>query len=677
MKRFLLVLMLSAPAMAQQTAVIPDCTEPLPFSCPAQNFACWDSEEVIHRCVIGQGWTSHLVGEGIPGGVNSFNTRQGDVVSIAGDYAHDGLTGKTATDHHVPTVDCTQTSCNLFAGALLDGDPICSDSGAGCGGGGGSGNMIKPAAAPTADQIYCTTDTDGAQTKICTVWDMTLAQDSATPGATFDDFGFTIVGADPTKNVTFDHRDMATGQAVSVRVPDNGGASGFKWLPLFVEDPPDVSLNVCTDLNGYLTTTNCPVDTDSVSPTRWTYQSVDQTPGTDPGVNQFETNNTDFTLSTQFDISVTSANGINVTTAMTGVLPGDQMYLQQETTSINAFLYNVVSVVNNLTFISYVVTFAGQGTGAVSPTNGDVADFAFISLGAKPGGPDQAIQFNGGGTLAGNEDIFVDVSGGPDTGTIHADGGFSSDPSAQPGQSFQVTGVTAPISGQFYFERNGSTPGANATPNIDFHLLAFKSSAGELVDWLGIDSEATGNDAFNLQAGSIGPVEIDKTLGYDWSSASSFQVPVNTGRSLPNAGEVLVDTTENQFIYESGGGERVVIPDDQLCMRFDDLPVSSTGEMFYKSHRDLTIISGSCTCNGTCGATAPVLDFKIRDLGPNTTRDPTGDITCQPQTTATTPQAFTAITDVPGGDLLEFDTNALTDTDDSYIICVSVKYDRK
>ena len=62
MRRWLLILcLLSGVAHAQQSSFIPDCQTPRPYPCPRDNYVCWSDTDVIERCEIGVGWTSHNI----------------------------------------------------------------------------------------------------------------------------------------------------------------------------------------------------------------------------------------------------------------------------------------------------------------------------------------------------------------------------------------------------------------------------------------------------------------------------------------------------------------------------------------------------------------------------------------------------------------------------------------
>lgn len=98
-------------------------------------------------------------------------------------------------------------------------------------------------------------------------------------------------------------------------------------------------------------------------------------------------------------------------------------------------------------------------------------------------------------------------------------------------------------------------------------------------------------DIYLFNSGDVG------TGAYDFGGASDFEVPNGTGPTVNAAGEVGVDTTDDQFVYY-GGAARVLPYEFEKCVALED-PVDADDNIpFYFPRNAITITDVYCEVDG-------------------------------------------------------------------------------
>ncbi len=98
-------------------------------------------------------------------------------------------------------------------------------------------------------------------------------------------------------------------------------------------------------------------------------------------------------------------------------------------------------------------------------------------------------------------------------------------------------------------------------------------------------------DIYLLDDGDVG------TGAYDFGGASDFEIPNGTGPTVNVAGEVGVDTTDDQFVYY-GGAERVIPYEYERCVTLED-PVDADDNIpFFFPRNAITVTDVYCEVDG-------------------------------------------------------------------------------
>ncbi|GAH02787.1 unnamed protein product, partial [marine sediment metagenome] len=109
----------------------------------------------------------------------------------------------------------------------------------------------------------------------------------------------------------------------------------------------------------------------------WEYRGVSA--DVDPGSKRFKVDNADQTLITEIYISDTNRANIDLGNFLADFDAGDQLYLQKTNVSAQAYLYTVVSVVDNTTYHTFTVTYTDD-TGTPLANNDRIT---FVKLAQK------------------------------------------------------------------------------------------------------------------------------------------------------------------------------------------------------------------------------------------------------------------------------------------------------
>jgi hypothetical protein len=187
----------------------------------------------------------------------------------------------------------------------------------------------------------------------------------------------------------------------------------------------------------------------------------------------------------------------------------------------------------------------------------------------------------------------------------------------------------------------------------------------------GTDSTITNAYALWVDAGTTkldGALTVDGVV--DLGGATSAEVPNGTGPTVDAAGEIAVDTTDDQLIYY-GGSKRVVAYEDIRCHTIENLNSTDDNMALGMFADAVTVTSVGCSYVGT-GTT--VATIALEDGG-GTAMTHTGP-TCVAHGTNATFQAVTAAGAIVAGEIARFDTtNTPAPVSDDYTICYTYTVD--
>lgn len=156
----------------------------------------------------------------------------------------------------------------------------------------------------------------------------------------------------------------------------NDGRANTWFNTKSIDDLSDVSAGSPLD-NQVLTWSGTQwVPTSQVSFTggsmgEWTYKGVSS--DADPGTSNFKVNNSDELLVTELYVSNTNRAGVDLGNFLGEFQADDYIYMQKTNTASQAYLYKVVSVVDNTSYHTYTVTFSDSS--GVDISNNDKVTF--------------------------------------------------------------------------------------------------------------------------------------------------------------------------------------------------------------------------------------------------------------------------------------------------------------
>lgn len=249
----------------------------------------------------------------------------------------------------------------------------------------------------------------------------------------------------------------------------------------------------------------------------------------------------------------------------------------------------------------------------------------------------QAI-ITGNGTQT--SDVFVvEKSDGTDLVTVeNANVGIGT---ANPVQKLEVNGTV---------QATALTEGTVGVPNVNDNLSVFAATTSAQL--AGVLSNETGS----------GVAVFDTSPVF----TTSLALPQGTAPTVDAAGEIAVDTTDDQLIYY-GGAKRVIPYERTVCFVIENLAAADDSFAFYMANDAITITSVGCNCRGTCTTAAT---FTLEDRGGNAMTITGTNPTCA-TTGAATFAAVTAANGLTAGEMVAFDvTNAVSPETDEYALCV-------
>lgn len=195
-------------------------------------------------------------------------------------------------------------------------------------------------------------------------------------------------------------------------------------------------------------------------------------------------------------------------------------------------------------------------------------------------------------------------------------------------------------------------------------------------------TDGTGNAEIALPTDSIGSGEIlDATIAgsdlasniaitstgvQDYGGASSFEIPNGAGPTVDAAGEVAVDTTDDQLIFY-GGAKRVIPYRQTKCIVVENLVAGDDNVPVFVFDKAATLAETSCYTTST---TIP--SYTLEDNSGNAV---TGSGTCVNSTSTATWTATTSGNTFVAGETLRFDTGTAADAATWTTICVAYTED--
>lgn len=214
---------------------------------------------------------------------------------------------------------------------------------------------------------------------------------------------------------------------------------------------------------------------------------------------------------------------------------------------------------------------------------------------------------------------------------------------------------------------------------LDLQDLQGAVTDGQVPNTITIDLATLATTATTANAGdsatsffSSGTIEDARlpTSMADKVITGSLAVPQGAAPTVDAAGEVAVDTTDDQLIYY-GGAKRVIPHEQTKCAVIEDLAAADDNKSLGMFNDAVTITGVGVHCDGTC-TTAADIDLSDRAGNAMTHGAPTVSTT----TGSTTFTAVTAANTLTAGEGLEFSVaNAVSPETDDYTLCYTFTTD--
>lgn len=181
----------------------------------------------------------------------------------------------------------------------------------------------------------------------------------------------------------------------------------------------------------------------------------------------------------------------------------------------------------------------------------------------------------------------------------------------------------------------------------------------------------------------FGTVDATGPNGDDWlvdysrlNNVPAFAVPSGTNPTVSGAGDLAIDTTDQQLVYYGGSSAVVLTGQNSKCIVVEQIKAADDNMMIASWPDAVTINSVWCQYNGSAPSTAAT--FTLEDGGGNAMTITGTNPTCTAPGTPPTPAAVTANNTLTAYELLRFDTTNTPDpATDTYLICVGLVYDRQ
>ena len=160
-------------------------------------------------------------------------------------------------------------------------------------------------------------------------------------------------------------------------------------------------------------------------------------------------------------------------------------------------------------------------------------------------------------------------------------------------------------------------------------------------------------------------------LGTSPTFTTSIILPQGAAPSVAAAGNIAVDTTDDQLQYY-GGAKRIIPYERTVCFTIENLAAADDSYAFWMANDAITITGVGCNCRGTCTTAAT---FTLEDRGGVAMTITGTNPTCA-TTGAATFAAVTAGNTLTAGEMAAFDvTNAVSPETDEYALCITYTVD--
>ena len=396
----------------------------------------------------------------------------------------------------------------------------------------------------------------------------------------------------------------------------------------------------------------------------------------------------DCATSTYFAVGVTAAGAATCEAIADADVPNTITVDLATTVTTNANLTGEVTSVGNAATIADSVTVTGWELGAAtaatsltSPAfisnNADPADAGIVRLGnaeniaweASPAGTDETLTVSSAKNFQISGPIEIDASDPADAEAIRLDNAEGIAWEASPAGTDVTLKVDASeilqVSGAL--NTGGAITGSNLSgTNTGDNTVATTGDSATAFFSAGTLEVAIGGTGTTTSTGTGAVV-----LGTSPTFTTSIAIPQGTAPTVDAAGEIAVDTTDDQLKYY-GGAVRILPYERTICFVIENLAAADDNYAFWMANDAITVTGVGCNCRGTCTTAAT---FTLEDRGGNAMTITGTNPTCATNGAATF-AAVTAVNTLTAGEMVAFDvTNAVSPETDEYSLCVTYVID--
>ena len=161
------------------------------------------------------------------------------------------------------------------------------------------------------------------------------------------------------------------------------------------------------------------------------------------------------------------------------------------------------------------------------------------------------------------------------------------------------------------------------------------------------------------------------------TNEADFRLPYGATQTSNDNGEILVDSTDNQFVFRSNAADRVLFGELLACNVRDNLDGTDDRPVF-SPNENVTLLRAWCTCTGTCSPTIATITLENARNGGVDSLHGGASITCIADTGAVTATTVNSDNTVSGLTLVRYDvTNTPDPATDEYTVCFAYSIDRQ
>jgi hypothetical protein len=241
--------------------------------------------------------------------------------------------------------------------------------------------------------------------------------------------------------------------------------------------------------------------------------------------------------------------------------------------------------------------------------------------------------------------------------------------------------ATGTISASVGFDCVGNVDCDYGSADIDDHTFISDNGTNVVIDGTASTigtSAIIHNDAMDASSELLAIMD-DETgtgvlvFGTSPTFTTSIAIPNGTAPTVDTAGQIAIDTTDDQLIYY-GGAKRVIPYEKTICGTKFNLAAGDDNTPFYSPQDNVTVVKAYCHCVGTCTTEADIYFEKHVNGSSTITRlDGTDVVECEDSTTGVSVEDLSdgGTATVTGLDLIRFDVNNTpSPATDEYTICV-------